>query len=134
MALTGACAPVDRPPLARWFPARPIAAVALRYAPKVATPAPVASAAVFYGANCGFTRMTSRQAKSSSGGSATRTQAVHLKPQPWRWNHPQVLVEHPDGELPDLGGGRGKRFDRGRPNSRRQRCVNRSGDPGGLIA
>jgi hypothetical protein len=31
-----------------------------------------------------------------SGDSTTRTQAVHLKPQPWRWSHPRVLVEHPD--------------------------------------
>ena len=31
-----------------------------------------------------------------SSGSATRTQAVNLKPQPWRWSHPRVLVEHSD--------------------------------------
>jgi CheY-like chemotaxis protein len=29
-----------------------------------------------------------------SGGSQART--VHLRPQPWRWGHPRVLVEHPD--------------------------------------
>ncbi len=32
----------------------------------------------------------------SSIGSAAREQAVNLKPQPWRWSHPRVLVEHPD--------------------------------------
>ncbi len=32
----------------------------------------------------------------SSGGSSTQAQAVSLKPQPWRWGHPRVLVEHPD--------------------------------------
>ncbi len=31
-----------------------------------------------------------------SDSSTTRTQAVHLKPQPWRWSHPRVLIEHPD--------------------------------------
>jgi 4-carboxymuconolactone decarboxylase len=31
-----------------------------------------------------------------SGGSPTQAQAVSLKPQPWRWGHPRVLVEHPD--------------------------------------
>jgi hypothetical protein len=30
-----------------------------------------------------------------SNASATR---AHLKPQPWRWDHPRVLVEHPDEE------------------------------------
>jgi hypothetical protein len=28
--------------------------------------------------------------------SAAQTQAVSLKPQPWRWSHPRVLVEHPN--------------------------------------
>jgi hypothetical protein len=26
----------------------------------------------------------------------SRPQEVSLKPQPWRWNHPRVLIEHPD--------------------------------------
>jgi len=30
----------------------------------------------------------------SSGGSPAR--AVNLRPEPWRWGHPRVLVEHPD--------------------------------------
>jgi hypothetical protein len=29
----------------------------------------------------------------------TSERAVALKPQPWRWNHPRVLVEHPDETL-----------------------------------
>jgi hypothetical protein len=28
--------------------------------------------------------------------SAAQTQAISLKPQPWRWSHPRVLVEHPN--------------------------------------
>jgi len=28
--------------------------------------------------------------------STTPEQDVGLRPQPWRWNHPRVLVEHPD--------------------------------------
>jgi hypothetical protein len=31
--------------------------------------------------------------------SAAREHAVSLNPQPWRWNHPRVLVEHPDETL-----------------------------------
>ena len=30
---------------------------------------------------------------------STSERAVSLKPQPWRWNHPRVLVEHPDEKL-----------------------------------
>jgi len=30
--------------------------------------------------------------------SAAHAQSVELKPQPWRWSHPRVLVEHPDEE------------------------------------
>ncbi|MFI5037095.1 MAG: hypothetical protein ACHP93_01290 [Solirubrobacterales bacterium] len=30
------------------------------------------------------------------GGAMERAQAVNMKPQPWRWSHPRVLVEHPD--------------------------------------
>src|SRR5271165_4871563 len=44
-----------------------------------------------------------------SGSSTTRTQAVHLKPQPWRWSHPRVLVEHPD-EATGLAIASGLRF------------------------
>jgi len=44
-----------------------------------------------------------------SGSSTTRTQEVHLKPQPWRWNHPRVLVEHPD-EATGLAIASGLRF------------------------
>jgi hypothetical protein len=28
--------------------------------------------------------------------SAAQTQAASLQPQPWRWSHPRVLVEHPN--------------------------------------
>jgi len=35
----------------------------------------------------------------SSTGSPPTEQAVAIKPQPWRWNHPRVLVEHPDEQL-----------------------------------
>jgi hypothetical protein len=42
-------------------------------------------------------------------GSATRAQAVNLKPQPWRWGHPRVLVEHPD-EATGLAIASGLRF------------------------
>jgi len=35
----------------------------------------------------------------SSTGSLPTEQAVNIKPQPWRWNHPRVLVEHPDEQL-----------------------------------
>ncbi|MGO9763745.1 MAG: hypothetical protein ACLP1Q_21035 [Solirubrobacteraceae bacterium] len=31
-----------------------------------------------------------------SKGSVAQGQAVKLDPQPWRWSHPRVLVEHPD--------------------------------------
>jgi len=31
--------------------------------------------------------------------SSTPERAVTLRPQPWRWNHPRVLVEHPDEKL-----------------------------------
>jgi hypothetical protein len=44
-----------------------------------------------------------------SGDSTTRTQTVHLKPQPWRWSHPRVLVEHPD-EATGLAIASGLRF------------------------
>ncbi len=32
-------------------------------------------------------------------GASTSDRALTLKPQPWRWNHPRVLVEHPDEKL-----------------------------------
>jgi CheY-like chemotaxis protein len=44
-----------------------------------------------------------------SADSTTPTQAVHLKPQPWRWSHPRVLVEHPD-EATGLAIASGLRF------------------------
>jgi hypothetical protein len=30
------------------------------------------------------------------GDSTAQAQAVTLNPQPWRWGHPRVLIEHPD--------------------------------------
>jgi CheY-like chemotaxis protein len=44
-----------------------------------------------------------------SGGSTADARAVNLKPQPWRWSHPRVLVEHPDEEA-GLGIASGLRF------------------------
>jgi hypothetical protein len=44
-----------------------------------------------------------------SGGSAAQVRAVNLKPQPWRWSHPRVLVEHPD-EADGLAIASGLRF------------------------
>jgi hypothetical protein len=41
--------------------------------------------------------------------SAAQAQAVDLKPQPWRWSHPRVLVEHPD-EAAGLAIASGLRF------------------------
>ncbi len=41
--------------------------------------------------------------------SAPQAQAVDLKPQPWRWSHPRVLVEHPD-EAAGLAIASGLRF------------------------
>jgi|CZKG01.1.fsa_nt_gi DNA-binding response OmpR family regulator len=41
-----------------------------------------------------------------SSSSAAR---AHLKPQPWRWSHPRVLVEHPD-EATGLAIASGLRF------------------------
>ena len=34
----------------------------------------------------------------SSEASTARAQAAEINPQPWRWNDPRVLVEHPDEE------------------------------------
>ncbi len=31
-----------------------------------------------------------------SGDAKTQARTAQLKPQPWRWSHPRVLVEHPD--------------------------------------
>jgi DNA-binding response OmpR family regulator len=31
-----------------------------------------------------------------SGSSAVHVETAELRPQPWRWGHPRVLVEHPD--------------------------------------
>jgi hypothetical protein len=31
-----------------------------------------------------------------SRSATARAQVVNMKPQPWRWSHPRVLVEHPD--------------------------------------
>jgi hypothetical protein len=45
----------------------------------------------------------------SSKDSAVRAQAVELNPQPWRWSHPRVLVEHPD-EAAGLAIASGLRF------------------------
>jgi hypothetical protein len=44
-----------------------------------------------------------------SGGPTAGEQAVNLKPQPWRWSHPRVLVEHPD-EASGLAIASGLRF------------------------
>jgi hypothetical protein len=33
-----------------------------------------------------------------SKGSASKPPTVNPNPQPWRWSHPRVLVEHPDEE------------------------------------
>ncbi len=44
-----------------------------------------------------------------SKGAATQPQAAELKPQPWRWSHPRVLVEHPD-EAAGLAIASGLRF------------------------
>ena len=45
-----------------------------------------------------------------SVGSTTRTpEAATLNPQPWRWSHPRVLVEHPD-EATGLAIASGLRF------------------------
>jgi hypothetical protein len=43
------------------------------------------------------------------GGATAHAQAVNLKPQPWRWSHPRVLVEHPD-EATGLAIASGLRF------------------------
>jgi hypothetical protein len=43
------------------------------------------------------------------GGSTARAQAVNMNPQPWRWSHPRVLVEHPD-EATGLAIASGLRF------------------------
>ena len=42
-------------------------------------------------------------------GTTARAQAVNMKPQPWRWSHPRVLVEHPD-EATGLAIASGLRF------------------------
>jgi hypothetical protein len=52
--------------------------------------------------------MQGRQ-ETPTGGSTARAQAVNLKPQPWRWSHPRVLVEHPD-EAAGLAIASGLRF------------------------
>jgi CheY-like chemotaxis protein len=57
--------------------------------------------AVSYGPMRGLARMTSRQTQSrftdmSSGNAAAQPRAPKIDPQPWRWNHPRVLVEEPD--------------------------------------
>jgi hypothetical protein len=44
-----------------------------------------------------------------SSDSAARAQTVNLNPQPWRWSHPRVLVEHPD-EASGLAIASGLRF------------------------
>src|ERR1017187_7019425 len=44
-----------------------------------------------------------------SGGSTARARVVNIKPQPWRWSHPRVLVEHPD-EATGLAIASGLRF------------------------
>src|SRR5450631_3908775 len=45
----------------------------------------------------------------SSGGSTTQAGAAALNPQPWRFSHPRVLVEHPD-EAAGLAIASGLRF------------------------
>ncbi len=44
-----------------------------------------------------------------SGGSTAHVRAASLDPQPWRWGHPRVLVEHPD-EAAGLAIASGLRF------------------------
>jgi hypothetical protein len=44
-----------------------------------------------------------------SGGSVARGRVVSMSPQPWRWGHPRVLVEHPD-EASGLAIASGLRF------------------------
>src|SRR5664280_288320 len=44
-----------------------------------------------------------------SKGSASKAPTVIPNPQPWRWNHPRVLVEHPD-EQAGLAISEGLRF------------------------
>ena len=44
-----------------------------------------------------------------SEGSAAHARAVSLSPQPWRWGHPRVLIEHPD-EAAGLAIASGLRF------------------------
>ncbi len=43
------------------------------------------------------------------GGSPAHTRVVNISPQPWRWSHPRVLVEHPD-EAAGLAIASGLRF------------------------
>src|SRR5271167_572079 len=45
----------------------------------------------------------------SSRRPTARERAVNIDPQPWRWNHPRVLVEHPD-EATGLAIASGLRF------------------------
>jgi CheY-like chemotaxis protein len=52
--------------------------------------------------------MQERQ-ETPTGGSTAHARAVNLRPQPWRWNHPRVLVEHPD-EAAGLAIASGLRF------------------------
>ncbi len=44
-----------------------------------------------------------------TGGSTAHARAVNIRPQPWRWSHPRVLVEHPD-EAAGLAIASGLRF------------------------
>jgi hypothetical protein len=44
-----------------------------------------------------------------SEGSTAQARAVSMNPQPWRWSHPRVLVEHPD-EATGLAIASGLRF------------------------
>jgi hypothetical protein len=44
-----------------------------------------------------------------SRGSTAQVRAVNLRPQPWRWSHPRVFVEHPD-EAAGLAIASGLRF------------------------
>jgi hypothetical protein len=45
----------------------------------------------------------------SSGSPAVDVETAELRPQPWRWGHPRVLVEHPD-EAAGLAIASGLRF------------------------
>ncbi len=55
------------------------------------------------------TTATNAQPDEPTRVSTARAGVVSLKPQPWRWDHPRVLVEHPD-EATGLAIASGLRF------------------------